>query len=260
MERLGHTRGCGRALWEDHAELAEYGSANALMLLPHWTDGCIATMDGLFVESSPATNPIGLVTAALSAQSADAITALPYEHADIDSGVAQARLLGVRYYLAYTPEMTQLAERHPDLTKVATSGRWRVYEIENGGDLVVALAAEPAVAGPAAWLPGSRVVVSDVTIGDESLSFQVDRPGAAVLVKVPGSPGWTVSGADGPFAIGPSSMVVVPTERHVQLRYERQLVDHISSTLTGIGVAVTIVALVPRRYLRRQRSANRRGQ
>jgi hypothetical protein len=253
MERLGRTRGCGRALWEDHPELGEYGSANALMLLPYWTDGCIATIDGLFVESSPATAPIALATAALSAHSADPIAELPYEHADIDAGIARARLLGVRYYLAYTPEMTELAERHPDLTEVATSGRWRVYEIDNGGDLVVPLAAEPALAGPAASLRATPVVISDVAIGDESLSFRVDRAGSAVLVKVPGSPGWKASGADGPFARGSASMVVVPTERHVRLRYERQLVDHISFALTGTGVAVTISALVRRMCLRRQR-------
>ena len=35
--------GCGRALWENNGDNGEYGTTMALMLLPHWTDGCIGS-------------------------------------------------------------------------------------------------------------------------------------------------------------------------------------------------------------------------
>ena len=43
--------GCGRALWENNGDNGKYGTTMALMLLPHWTDGCIASMEGLFFEA-----------------------------------------------------------------------------------------------------------------------------------------------------------------------------------------------------------------
>ncbi|NNE12061.1 MAG: hypothetical protein HKN41_07415, partial [Ilumatobacter sp.] len=54
MEQLGQDPqfGCGRALWENSADNGQYGTTMALMLLPHWTDGCIGSMEGLFFEAS----------------------------------------------------------------------------------------------------------------------------------------------------------------------------------------------------------------
>ena len=60
--------GCGRALWENNGDNGEYGTTMALMLLPHWTDGCIASMEGLFFEASGTTPYHFLTAAAISAQ------------------------------------------------------------------------------------------------------------------------------------------------------------------------------------------------
>ena len=59
--------GCGRALWENNGDNGEYGTTMALMLLPHWTDGCIASMEGLFFEAS-GTTPYHFLTAAAMSQ------------------------------------------------------------------------------------------------------------------------------------------------------------------------------------------------
>ena len=59
--------GCGRALWEidnrDGVGNGKYGTTMALMLLPFWTDGCIASMEGLYFEAS-GTTPYHFLTAA----------------------------------------------------------------------------------------------------------------------------------------------------------------------------------------------------
>jgi len=45
MKQIGEDPryGCGRALWENNGETNKYGTTMGLMLLPHWTDGCIAS-------------------------------------------------------------------------------------------------------------------------------------------------------------------------------------------------------------------------
>ena len=51
MAAVGQEYGCGRALWEyDRDELGSYGTPMAPMLLPYWTDGCIASMEGLYLS------------------------------------------------------------------------------------------------------------------------------------------------------------------------------------------------------------------
>ena len=61
MEEVGEEHGCGRSFWEYEKEINRYGTPMALMLLPHWTDGCIGSMEGLFFEAS-ATTPFHFLT------------------------------------------------------------------------------------------------------------------------------------------------------------------------------------------------------
>jgi hypothetical protein len=69
---------------------------------------------------------------------------LPYRGLDVAAGVKHLQLLGVRYYLVYTPEAAAQADLVPDLNRIATSGPWKVYEVRDS-DLVVPLDYEPAV-------------------------------------------------------------------------------------------------------------------
>ena len=116
----------------------------ALMLLPFWTDGCIGSMEGLFFEASGTTPYHFLTTSALSKNSSDPVRRLRYEKGEVDKGVEYLKTLGVRYYLAYNPEVVSLADINPDLEKVATSGPWHVYEVQ-GTELVTPLAMQPVV-------------------------------------------------------------------------------------------------------------------
>src|SRR3546814_11412898 len=79
---------------------------------------------------------------------------MPYRDLDVDAGVEHMQLMGVRYYLARTPEAQAAAEANPALTEIATDGPWVVYEVADA-DLVAALDPEPVVttaAGPQdAW-------------------------------------------------------------------------------------------------------------
>jgi len=144
MARLGRTNGCGRSMWEYAPDLNDYGTPMALMLLPHWTDGCIGSMEGLYFEASSTTPFHFLVQSELSKEPSRAQRDMPYRELDVDAGVDHLQLLGVRYYLARSDEARAAADAHADLRPVATDGPWRVYEV-SGAELVEPLRYEPVV-------------------------------------------------------------------------------------------------------------------
>jgi hypothetical protein len=65
------------------------------------------------------------------------------------------RLLGIRYYMAYTPEAVQKADTQTELTKVGTSGPWHVYELATTS-LVEPLTVQPVVVNPREGDPRER--------------------------------------------------------------------------------------------------------
>lgn len=146
MDTLGKNKdhGCGRALWENNSELNKYGTTMALMLLPFWTEGCIGSMEGLYFEAAGTTPYHFIAAAALSKQSSNPVRELRYDNNDPVKGVAYMRMLGIKYYLAFTPEAVQKADTVPELEKVGTSGPWNVYELADL-PMVVALDTQPVV-------------------------------------------------------------------------------------------------------------------
>jgi hypothetical protein len=145
MDEVGRDRGCGRAMWEyELKKLDSYGTPMSPMLLPYWTDGCIGSMEGLFFESAGNTPYHFLNQSELSQSPSRAMRALPYRGLDVASGVQHLQLLGVRYYLAFTPEAVAQADTNPDLRLITRSDPWKVYEVA-GSAQVVPLDNEPAV-------------------------------------------------------------------------------------------------------------------
>jgi 6-pyruvoyl-tetrahydropterin synthase related domain len=300
MKQVGQDRGCGRTFWEYQKELDRYGTPMALMLLPFWTDGCIGSMEGLYFEAS-ATTPFHFLTQTeLSTAPSAAQRDLPYGSFDITKGVEHLQMLGVKYYMATSPNAVSQARTNPDLKEIAVSGPWVVFEVANS-EIVTPLKNEPAVvtgvndsqlqwvekpldesghfggpairwfddatqwdvplarSGPDDWQrvavgdrPEARalpeVQVSNIKPGDESLSFDVDKIGTPVLVKMSYFPNWKVSGAEGPYRVAPNLMVVVPKTRHVTLTYGRTSVEYLSYTLTLLGLVGLVLLARRGRY------------
>ncbi len=144
MAGLGATNGCGRAMWENNEDNGQYGTTMALMLLPHWTDGCIGSMEGLFFEASGTTPYHFLTTAALSKQSSNPVRELRYVNNDGSVAVPHLQALGVKYAMVRTAEAQREAALQPELQLVATSGPWEIYEVADA-DVVVPLDVQPVV-------------------------------------------------------------------------------------------------------------------
>jgi hypothetical protein len=149
MSKLGKTNGCGRAMWEYSSDLNRYGTPMAMMLLPFWTDGCIGSMEGLYFESS-ATTPFHFLNAAeLSKAPSNPVRDMPdrpvpYSSFNLENGVRHLQLMGVRYYMAFSDEAVAAADKSPELTLVAQSAPWKVYEIRDS-EPVAPLTYQPAV-------------------------------------------------------------------------------------------------------------------
>jgi 6-pyruvoyl-tetrahydropterin synthase related domain len=96
-----------------------------------------------------------------------------------------------------------------------------------------------------------RAVVSNVVVENLKVSFDVDRVGIPVLVRVSYFPNWVASGAKGPYRATPNFMIVIPTAKHVELNYGRDSADKIGLSLSGIGViGLVLFAFFDRRRKR----------
>ncbi len=138
--------GCGRAMWENNSDNGRYGTTMALMLLPHWTDGCIGSSEGLFFEASGTTPYHFITAAAMSTNSSNPVRQLRYTDSNPSVGVPYLQELGIRYYMAWTDQAVAKADLQPDLVPIRTSGPWHIYQVLNS-DIVTPLTVQPVVVG-----------------------------------------------------------------------------------------------------------------
>jgi hypothetical protein len=302
MGNVGKQYGCGRAMWEYNSNENRFGTPMALMLMPYWTNNCIDSMEGLYFESSATTPYHFLDQAELSVGPSDPMVGLNYGQLDVAFGVKHLQMLGVKYYVAYSPAIIAQANRDPDLTLIAqtkawpTPGvTWKVYEIAKS-PMVVALKTLPnvvsgissrvgwlvanetwwltpklqstvaATSGPSNWPRTSsisemnsstqlpNVSVSKVVVGDQKISFHVDKVGVPVLVKISYFPRWHATGATGPYRVSPNLMVVVPTSNDVSLVYGSTpylTIGNLISDAVTLAGFVYLVFFIRRRRLAR---------
>lgn len=176
--------GCGRMLWEfEKDRVNSYGTTMAPMLLPYWTNGCIASQEGLYFESTPSVPFHFIVQSELSAGPSRPQRFVDWPDFDIDRGVQHLQMLGVRYYGAVTEEAITAADAHPDLELIAQSSdpdgnpAWYVYEVADAPD-VSPLRYEPVVVEGIGesqddWLP---IASSWFRQGDLDVPFALTGP------------------------------------------------------------------------------------
>jgi len=151
MTKVSDRYGCGRAMWEYSSSENRWGTPEALMLLPYWTDNCVDSMEGLLMESSPTTPYHYLDQSELSLAPSDPQVGLNYGPLNVAEGVRHLQILGVKYYMAFSPAVFAQAKKDPALKLVATTktfpapgAQWRIYLIKNS-PMVQALTSTPNV-------------------------------------------------------------------------------------------------------------------
>ena len=195
MSDVGDRYGCGRLLWEyDRDIVGAYGTPMAPMLLPHWTDGCIASMEGLYFESSPTVPFHFLMQSELSAAPSRPMRGLPYNSLNFALGVPHLQMSGVRYYAAFSPEATEAAQDSADLQLIASAEPWSIYLVADS-DVVSALPFEPAVAPDVsqagrAWTDPAAIWWNDPAAWDVPIAAEGPQHWSRVsLLPPPGGAG-----------------------------------------------------------------------
>ncbi len=166
MGKVGKRYGCGRAMWEYNSSENRFGTPEALMLLPYWTNNCVDSMEGLLMESSATTPYHYLDQAELSAAPSNPQAGLDYGTLNVNEGVQHLQMLGVKYFMAFSPQVINEAEADPELQLVATTKKWpapgvqwRIYLIKNS-PMVQALTSTPNVvaniSGGTPWLKANQ--------------------------------------------------------------------------------------------------------
>ncbi len=230
MAKIGKEQGCGRAMWEYSDSLNNYGTPMALMLLPYWTNGCIGSMEGLYFEASATTPYHFLNQSELSAAPSDAMRDLPYVQGALtqnafDLGISHLQMLGVRYYMASTATTIGFAQNNHELTQLATSGPWHIYQVADSAE-VTPLTNQPAVVNGAD--KGGKTWLND------TVNWYLDPSQWNVLLAASGPSNWQRidSGA-------------VPGKRPVgttKVSNIRSGTDTISFDVSKVGVPVEVKA------------------
>ncbi len=138
MNAESSRHGCGRAYWEYEANQDRFGTPMALMLLPYWTNNCVSSMEGLTFESSPTVPYHFMVQSELSVAPSRPMVGLPYQGVNVDMGVRHLQMLGVKYFLAFSPSIVSAANASPFLTPLTVipamgdrGVEWHIYLVRD---------------------------------------------------------------------------------------------------------------------------------
>jgi hypothetical protein len=123
------------------------------------------------------------------------------------------------------------------------------YEDIDGLDRIV------ATGGPETWpriesleerpeipLQVPENALSDIVVEDHRISFRTEAVGLPHIIKISYFPNWTATGAEGPWRITPSLMVVVPTQNDVVIEFRDTWAETVGNGLTLVGLVALIVA------------------
>jgi hypothetical protein len=246
------------------------------------------TIAGLYAESAPIFEFVRLARWNLGA----AVHGEAERPPDVMLGLAQARLLGVRYLLVAAPAEGQAIPTGGGVRIVDRHERWVLLELE-GATAVTAVDGLTAVSSDelgrarSRWVeagghgavpveaPGPRVIPGDpgrpglaesprLIAGRDSMVVAGLTPGRPYLVRRSFFPNWTMAdGGEGPYRAGASQMLVVPADTTVVLRWVTRWPERLGYLATAIGlVALLAVFAIGRRAGSRvavRRSVTRRG-
>ena len=240
MATVASRYGCGRAMWEYNASETRFGTPMALMLLPYWTNDCVDSMEGLYFESSATTPYHFLDQAELSLYPSDPQVGLNYGPMNVAQGVAHLQMLGVKYYIAFSPAIIAQAKDVPALHLVATTRAWPAPGVRW---FIYRIADSPLVVG----LKHAPVVVAGISSRTAWLQANVDwwlNPASwGVPLASSGPSSWRHVGSVGSVGALRASASLA----HVTVSHVRSSSQSISFDVSRVGVPVLVkISYYPR--------------
>lgn len=102
---------------------------------------------------------------------------------------------------------------------------------------------------------GPQPEPTDISIERTRISFHTEAVGAPHVIATSYFPNWTAEGAEGPYLVTPSLMLVFPTQEDVTLTYGTSDIEHTGQAITLIGLTAVAACLFFSPTMRRRREA-----
>lgn len=264
----------GRVMVEYRPEYDKFGTPRIFENIPVFSGK--PTFEGLLTESSVSNYFHFINQAETTKRPSSAIAGFDYPPFNFEYGVKHITLFGARYFVAYTPEIKQLADQY--MVKLKDIGEFSVYEIANS-ELVILIPDIELRAKNKDWINesinwykeadfskflvfyrnhrefneiknnikddsqlGGQIIINDIK--KDFLSFTTKNLYKPHLVKISYFPGWKAKGAKGPYLVSPSFMMVIPIENEVILQYSYNIWDKIGLAMSISGLVISGLFLV----------------
>lgn len=270
----------GRIMWEYRGEYDKFGTPRIFENIPIWTGK--PTFEGLLIESGISSYFHFINQAETTKTPTAAVAGFQYPPFNFENGVRHLQLFGANYFIAYTQEIKDLANKY--LKKLKDVNDFSVYQIKNSS-IVEPIKEIELRKKNKNWLDESiewykkmdfskfivfyknkkekNLIESYLFKGkdfqvnagfieveeikNDKLVFKTNNLFKPHLIKISYFPGWQVKGAIGPFLISPSFMMVIPYSPEVSLSYHYNVWDKIGLFLSLSGsVFVLIYLLFPK--------------
>lgn len=262
----------GRVMWEYRSEYDKFGTPRVLENLPIWINK--PTFEGLLIESSLSGYFHFLNQAETTQTPTSAISGIKYPPFDFEKGTRHLQYFGAQYFVAFTPEIKDLANQY--LVKLKNVGEFSVYEVPQSElvtlvenfdlklknkdwlDLSIDWYQATDLSKPIIFYENKKELKNIIdhledfekistkeskieikNIKNDALLFTTNQLGRPHLVKYTYFPGWKVKGAIGPYLISPSFMMIIPIEETVSLEFGYNIWDKI-----GFGISITSLAIL----------------
>lgn len=235
----------GRVMWEYRPEYDRFGTPRIFENIPLFSKQ--PTMEGLLIESA-LNSPFHFINQAETTKTpTHAVQGLSYPNFDFKKGVEHLKFFGVKYFIAYTHEVKNEAEKL--LPKLKDIGSFSVYEIQHP-QIVVPIKTFEIKKKTKKWLSESidwyktgdlskpiifiknsetrlfsktefnqDIKIEVTRFEKNTIHFNTNATGIPHMIKISYFPHWRVKGADGPFLVSPAFMVVIPNSNHVELTF-----------------------------------------
>jgi uncharacterized membrane protein len=268
----------GRVMWEYRGEYDKFGTPRVLEDIPIWTGK--PTFEGLLIESSVSGYFHFINQAETTKTPTAAIAGMEYPSFNFENGIKHLKLFGAQYFIAFTPEIKQLADKY--LIKLKEVNEFAVYKIPDS-EMVTLIPQIQLIPKNKHWLDQSiswyknldfsqflvfyqnkkeldeiknilqpsDLTSSNIEIKDikrDSLVFTTSNLYQPHLVKISYFPGWKAIGAKGPYLVSPSFMMVIPTQNEVTLKFEYNLWDKIGIILSILGLMIVVSLIIQKPY------------
>jgi hypothetical protein len=260
-----------RIMYEYSESHNKYGSPRAFESIPAYSGK--PTITGLLIDGAVTAIFHFTMQPELSEKPSCPIMGQHCPSVNLDKGLAHMKMFNIKYFIATSDTVKQLAHNHTDYQFLKSIGDLDIFSIDSTGYVDV-LDYEPVFVSRKNWkqrslkwfeggdldvpmifekqepaelskikLNTSHCVVSNEKISNEELEFDTNCIGEPHLIKISYFPNWKVEGAEKVYLASPSFMIVYPSSNHVRLYYGIPWMDLLGYLATFAGILAVILAI-----------------